>query len=273
MKKQFVFTAALAVLMAATIFTACKKEEKAATELELQATTTDLATTEDLSESSEAEADLIIEERGGGGPSTGCPTVTSTAPLGTFPNTVTIDFGTDGCTRPNGRTYKGLIIIAQNSLMNASGAVRTVTLQDFSVDDVKIEGQHTATYQGLDSAGLPYWTRTGSKTLTWPDGSIGDWTATHTLTQLEGAATAALADNVWQIEGGCTGTNHLGNDYTSEITKPLVKRADCKWISEGTRTIQQGNRTRTLDFGDGSCDDAATLTLNNGSTLNIKLRG
>ena len=154
MKKQIVFLAGL-VLLVAAVFTACRKDDtqSAATELELQTTSTDLATVEDLSEQGEVDADQAIEERGGG-PNTGCPTITSTAPLGTFPNTITVDFGTDGCLRPNGRTLKGQIIIEQSAQLNVQGATRTVTYQDFFVDEVKVTGTHTAINNGLNAAGL-----------------------------------------------------------------------------------------------------------------------
>lgn len=268
MKKQIIVFAS-AVLFAAGVFTACKKDNSAA-ETDFQTTSTDLVTVEDLSEQAEIDADLAIEERGG---NTGCPTITSTQPIGVFPNTITVDFGTDGCTRPNGRVLKGQIIINQSAPRTELNATRVATFQDFYVNDVRVDGSHTAVSNGLDASGNPFWSRTGTKTLTWPDGKTATWESAHTVTQTEGNGTPELADNVWKIEGSCSGTNRNGQDFTSEITEPLIKRANCRWIVDGMRTIEHGIRSRTIDFGDGDCDNDATVTTGNGKTFAIKLRG
>lgn len=56
------------------------------------------------------------------------------------------------------------------------------------------------------------------------------------------------------------------------ITKPLVKEVlGCRYFTQGKIEMQpQGKALRVMDYGDGSCDNDATVTLNN-KVFNIKL--
>ena len=62
-------------------------------------------------------------------------------------------------------------------------------------------------------------------------------------------------------------------DYTTTIQNPLIKRADCfKYFVQGTIAITNiNNKTMTLDYGTGTCDNVATVTVN-GHTRTIQLR-
>ncbi len=53
--------------------------------------------------------------------------------------TVTIDFG-DGCEGPHGRIRSGKIVITYTDRRLIPGAVRTITLENFAVDSVQVEG-------------------------------------------------------------------------------------------------------------------------------------
>lgn len=51
-------------------------------------------------------------------------------------------------------------------------------------------------------------------------------------------------------------------DFQKVITKPLVKRDDCKYVVEGTIQFLKGDKiVAIIDFGDGSCDNLATKTI------------
>jgi len=60
--------------------------------------------------------------------------------------------------------------------------------------------------------------------------------------------------------------------FTATITENLIKKVACRWISDGLITFTRGDRTGTLNFGDGDCDRLATLTANSGETFTIRLR-
>ncbi len=269
MKKSILFL--IALFAATALFNACKKSEDTVANNADITTSEDLATNEDFSEDIDFAADVAIEERGGGNP---CPVVTLAQPWGTWPNTITIDYGTDGCTGPNGdHILKGKIIIVQTAEMFSAGAVRTKTFDNFYVDDAQVQGTKSWTNNGLDANGNWSYTKTATDMkITYADGTFTTWNHTHTSTLIEGGATPTHWDNVWSTVGNSTGVNRNGVAVTSTIIEPLIKKATCRWISDGVLQFTRDDKTSTLDFGNGTCDRFGTLTTANGNTFTIRLR-
>ncbi len=269
MKKNLVLFAAL--LLLGFTFQACQKDNDENTQSE-QVTAEDIASHNDLTEQADAEIDEFVPDNFTGGvEDRGCATVTFAQPKGTWPNTITIDFGT-GCTKPDGRTLKGKIIVQQTNAMKVSGATRTVTYDNFFIENVQLTGTRTLTNTGLNSAGQPTFTKTGNETLTFPDGTQATRTIDHVRTMTAGFGTLPWADDVWSVTGTDTGTNRKGDAYTVTITSPLVKRAICPWIGAGIIEFSLNGKTRSLDFGTGDCDREATLTLADGTVKTVKIR-
>jgi len=250
----------------ALLLSSCRKDDPADV-----MTSEDLATAEDFSAEIDLVTDIAIEERGGNGT---CPTVTLAQPWGTWPNTITIDYGPTGCLGPNGEhLLKGKIIITQTAEMFTAGAKRTKSFENFYVDDVRVEGTKTWTNNGKDASGSWSYTRTATDMkLTYPDGTFSTWNHTHTATLVQGALTPTHRDNVWNITGSTLGTNRNGKAFSATIIEPLVKRGNCRWITQGTIQITRDGKTSTLDFGNGACDRLARLTLSNGEEVVIRLR-
>lgn len=265
MKKTILLLATL--FIGAIAFNACQKDN--ATEDKDLLTSEDIATNEDFSEQIDLDADVAIEDRGLGN---ACPTVTFAQPWGTWPNTITIDYG-DNCVRPDGRVLKGKIIINQTADRFTPGAVRTKTFQNFFFDDVQVQGTKTWTNNGLDAAGLFSFTKTATDmVLSFPDGTSTSWNLAHTSTLIEGGATPTHWDNVWSTVGSSTGTNRDGESFSATISEPLIKKAFCRWISSGVVVFTRADKTASLDFGDGTCDRFGQLTRNNGNVVTVKLR-
>ncbi|MCB0515472.1 MAG: hypothetical protein R2798_01470 [Chitinophagales bacterium] len=201
-----------------------------------------------------------------------CPTRTWLYDLGTFPNTLTIDFG-DACTNAKGITRSGQIVITVSDLPQNAGATRTTTLNNYYVDGRHIEGTRTWTNNGADENGNPSFTETLSGgVITFEDGSQNTWESSHTVSQIAGNDTDYFMDDMMQITGGASGTNKDGISFLSEITTPLIKKRACPWIVSGVRsiTLSDGN-SRSLDYGDGTCDRDAILTVNDEAPVMIKL--
>ena len=77
----------------------------------------------------------------------------------------------------------------------------------------------------------------------------------------------------YSITGSSNGINGNGVAYTMEIdpTKPLVIGTGCPYFVSGAVIITTEKRSALLDYGDGTADAIATLTIN-GVTKEIKLR-
>lgn len=269
MKKYFLLFAAFTAF--SLIFTSCQKEEveNPAFEEDL-ITNEDVATATDLFQDTEDEVDAQIETRGGG---LNCPEVTVTPDDGSFPRTVTIDYGPDGCEGPNGRLRQGMIMVSQTAPMYETGATRTITFDNFFVDGVQVQGVKTLVNQSTGNDGNIVLTRTVEDgSLTFPNGNAATWESAQTLTQIAGGDTPERIDDVFEITGGSSGVNRNGVAFTVEITEPLIKRRNCPWIVSGVTTITINGRTRTFDYGDGECDRIATVTYANGFTREVLIR-
>ena len=273
-----IFKSLLAVMLFTALFTACNKDNNVspdATTTEAAITSSeDISDTESYTQSSEDESDMAMEGMGSGGFGSSCATVSYSAPRGTFPQTVTVDFGT-GCTDSKGRVRKGKIIIVMSDTLIKANATRTVTYSNFSIDSAKIEGTRTWKNNGVNAQGQPSFTRSVvNGKITFKDGTFATWNATHTVVKTKGASTRTPLDDEWSVTGNETGTNRKNKTYSSVINSPIVHRALCPWIVSGVRTITTSNKVFSLDYsyGGGDCDRDALLTLPDGSTKVIKIR-
>lgn len=237
----------------------------------IQAAAQDLAEAEDLFSQDDLDMDMAVEDRGG---SADCPTVTPANPWGVWPNTIAIDYGPDGCTRADGRVVKGKVIVTQSAPLWTANCTRNITYENYFVDDVQIEGSRTWINNGLNAEGQWNFTRNiqGMK-LSYPDGTSITWNRSNTVTLIAGGNTPnILIDDVWSSVGEAGGTNRKGESFSAQIVKPLIKRNNCRWISEGVIELTRGGASGTLDYGAGLCDRFATLTTAGGDAYTVRLR-
>ncbi|MCC6459996.1 MAG: hypothetical protein IT260_05980 [Saprospiraceae bacterium] len=267
MKKSIFLIAAL--LMGLFIIPSCVKTDKN-NDSEL-ATSEDLAIQEGISQEIDRSAEVAIQERGGGG---SCPTVTLDKPWGTWPNTLTIDYGPDGCAGPNGtHILKGKIIVHQTADVFSAGATRTLSFDQFFIDAIQVEGTRAWTNNGLNASSQWSFTVTSTNVkLSYPDGSSQSWNQNHTVTLIDGAYNLNPWDDVWSTTGTASGVNREGLAYTANITQALIKKTACNWISAGEIEFAAGGNSARVDFGNGDCDNKGTLIFPNGDSIQITLK-
>lgn len=263
---------AMPVLFAVLFFTACKKDNLTLgfEDSEQMVASQDQTTAQDLFTDIEDQEDLAIETRGAGPDP--CPVVSVDPNDGSYPRTITIDFG-DGCEGPNGRVRQGKIIITVSDTITNPGATRTTTFENYFVDGVQVEGVKTLTNLGYDDNGNVAFNRTvtGGK-LTFPNGEVATWESNFTFTQIEGGNTKTFLDNVFEVTGGSSGVNRHGKSFSSEILEPLIRKKTCPWYVDGVVSLTIEDKTVTIDYGNGTCDNKAILTAPDGSkhVINIK---
>lgn len=214
------------------------------------------------------------------GDSTPCFTVTITRPTSNaFPVHVVIDFGS-GCVGRDGHLRKGKIIIDYTNRLIVPGAVATTTFDGFYIDDIKVEGTHVISNTTTINLNRQFTVDVIHGKLSKPNGNFTEWDSHKVITQFEGLSTPLLPlDDVFKIEGSSHGRSRRGNllvAWESNITIPLIKRFNCRWIVQGRiRTIRVNNNANSpwiaiLDFGNGNCDNQATISIN-GVTYPITL--
>ncbi|MFH1322147.1 MAG: hypothetical protein ABII90_16035 [Bacteroidota bacterium] len=283
--KQLTFKAMMALFLAAAVLSlsSCskKKLEKATASAEDNNLAESLFSdifNESSAQNKQADDDLAQTKTGStfGSLIDTCADVTWTPNAdSTYVASVIIDYGT-GCVY-NGRTREGKILITRDGPWFEAGTNTTITTENFYIDDYKVEGTKTiTTTQATIKLTSPFVTASfdvvvQNGIVTCPDGDILTWESsrTHTWT-LEQLLPLII---YLRVDGSANGTNRDGVDYTIDITKTLVAKFGCRYIIEGILKITSDdvNKEITIDYGDGTCDGDATITVGNKNAENLAL--
>lgn len=215
-----------------------------------------------------------------------CAQISHSSPLNngarTYPDTVIVNFGdtTAPCTAQNGVVRSGSLTMIFSGRWRDANTVVRITPNNYRVNANLLGGTKTITRQAANAAGNPVHTvvvQNGSVTNRagqiryWACNKTFEWVAGSTTTFANGGA-AGVLDDVFHITGTANGTTVAGNTYTVTTNTPLVRRMDCRWITQGVLNIAPASGTGySLDFGTGACDNQATATFGNNSigiTLN-----
>ena len=275
--KHVILTGLMSITIFALVIGGCKKKEKEDKDTQ---SATDNEQAEGLSDDASNMADAAAAGIGSfrmseteQASNTMSPCATVTRDTISVPHTITIDFGASNCTCVDGRERRGVINVSYTGSYFTSGSVRTVTFTGYYVNDHHIEGTHSVTYNGLNTAGNPNWTINASNMkVTRTDGRFHTWNSIRNREMIAGAATPIIrSDDIYLVTGSATGVNINGVSYTATITDALRRAMSCHWIESGKISITPDQRpTRLLDFGTSGCDNQATVTINNNS-YNITL--
>jgi hypothetical protein len=203
----------------------------------------------------------------------GCATVTRDTI--SIPHTVTIDFGSTNCLGNDGRYRRGQIILSYTGGYRDSGHVHTITFNNYYVNDNHVTGTKTITNMGHNPAGHMYFTVSvnGAVILANSQDTLS-WASTRMRTWIAGENTMMRLDDIYEVTGSGTVTRPNNHSFSVNITSPLKVALNCHWISQGVVQIIPIVPTqvlaRTVDYGNGTCDNQATLTVGNNS-YNITL--
>ena len=183
----------------------------------------------------------------------------------------TIDFG-EGCELRNGNVLSGIIFMSYEEDMEAEMKTISVALENFTFNDVSVEGTKSIVRVRSNENGNPQGRATANFSATWPDGETATFSGTRTREWIEGYGSGFWGDNVFLITGNGTFTNRLGNTYSKEIVSTLRREMACRFIVSGVLEISRNDVMASLDFGDGSCDAKGVLTKADGTEEEIFLR-
>lgn len=85
---------------------------------------------------------------------------------------------------------------------------------------------------------------------------------------------ATISDSYVSAYGQANGRNRTGKTFSAYVptSEPLVKNISCPYFNRGTEKITpEGYGTRTVDYGNGTCDNEATFVVNGNSiAFNLK---
>jgi hypothetical protein len=205
-----------------------------------------------------------------------CATFSITPPASspTFPKTLVVDFGVDGCADAAGITRKGKITVTLSDKYRNVGSVATLTTDNYYVQEYKVEGVKTVTNKGENARGnLEYSVEIKNGKVTYPNGDITTLESSRLREWVEGQNTVLNPfDDVYSITGTANGNSREQRKYTLTITSPLIIQLNCRWIKKGALEIQPEDlKLRVVDYGDGACDNDATVTIGK-KVYNVKMK-
>jgi hypothetical protein len=187
------------------------------------------------------------------------PCVTVTLTMNGGLNILTIDYGSQGCLCFDGKTRKGKLI-ASAAHFNQLNVLRTLTTENYYVNDYHVEGTITRNITKDISAATREAQIMENLTITNPNGVIM-FTRSGTLTRIfEFNTPNNPVDNTMTTWGQVNITRPNGNQITRIVnqTTPLFYKNSCHQFVSGIANITVNSNNYTVDFGNGSCDDVAT---------------
>lgn len=261
--------------MYATIFMAALFLASCDNNADQQGTETEEEQTLEAASVSEDETDDVLEiayqyetelvSSGGRVRTTSCAVVTNDKEN----NIITIDFG-DGCVGPHGRERSGKIFIAYSHEIGDSLANRIITFENFFVNNKSITGTIELRDISVNDAGnLQSVKRLTDLTISFPNGDKTVFNGSRTREWLSGDGDADPSNNVYKITGSVEGISTTGRSFTHTIVEPIIADWSCaaqgnfariSGVVEMTKLKGYSTRKRTVDYGNGECDNMITIT-------------
>lgn len=283
MKTSKILLTSLSLLtVSAVLFTGCRKDEEdsdtnaAADNAFAEACYTDVTNIADEAGRSGTISSYRLGDPDNSALLSTCATLTFDTVNNADVDTITVDFGSVNCTCNDGRNRRGKIMVYYTGQYRDSGSTHTIGFNNYYVNDNQILGTKTVANLGHNAAGhLVYDINVNGTinlannggTITWTSQRQREWTA--------GESTLIWSDDIYSITGSASGTSAAGENFTMNITSPLIRNMalGCRrHFTQGTVQLTPTSRpTRTIDFGTGACDDIATVTIGN-NTYTIHLR-
>jgi hypothetical protein len=276
--KNLFFTGFSAILISGLMLFSCSKETKDVTDIQSLTSASDNTKAElifnnvsniadqaynsfsTFKSSEDGDVDLIGN----------CATITLDTTSN--PGILTIDFGEENCLCGDGWNRRGKIIVTFTGPYRAEGTVITHSFEEYFVNDNKVMGTRIVTNAGRNDANNIHFIISVNGVIIKADGSGQfTWASNRNREWIEGEDTWVRFDDVYLITGGAHGQTANQVSYTMSITNPLRREVGCRhFVSGSFDFVPDGKPVRTLDYGDGECDNIATVTIN-GHTYTIHL--
>lgn len=275
----------LCVIVSFTVLS-CQKNDKApSTSQQSSAQTLLMNATNDVVQATTLESQDVEDIVGADSANT-CRVITYEPSKNVYPHKKIIDFGS-GCKSADGITRSGKKIItfyADPDTASVGTMFSETTYDNFYVDGIHVTGTVQSYVDVIPTVPGHVIKNVSNKSLQDSSGNSKTFTATNYWQQIQGMNTATRQDDVFQITGSAKGNETLDGataiQWTSKIDQlnPLIKPADCFWRTKGSVDVSLhivtgggSDFTEVLDYGNGDCDNKATLSINGGTPQDITL--
>lgn len=185
---------------------------------------------------------------------------------GTFSeNSFTLTF--DNCTLENEEAINGTISV--DYVLEGEKVSYMATFIDFSVNGVVINGTRSFNFDGdIDiNEGSYSFSVTSNLAIVFEDSTIVEINGTKSFGFTIGDSPET---SLYTIDGGWSLKTN-GDTYSVNINDTLEGNLACVNITTGSMELAKNGLVVNVDFGDGTCDDVATLTYPDDTSEEISL--
>lgn len=187
-----------------------------------------------------------------------------------FPKEITVVYSNF---TSNGVKKNGTIKITQSAKIRNTGAVRTVSLENFTLNDtIQLEGKKTITNLTAVNNKPSIEDKLENGKVSFASGKYITCSFTRTITWEDGYSTPFfIFDDVYTYAAATQGSNDKGFSYASATTVPLKYKVGDFCIKEGKIGISiEGLKTVTIDFTRTDCVSKVKLIID-GTTISFDI--
>ncbi len=183
-----------------------------------------------------------------------CYTLTIDTSANYYPVTATVDFGTTGCASADGKIRKGKVTFTMSGNWETTGTEVALTYgDDFYIGSSANSMVKTTGTLAIKNLGNKNYELTAKNVKIYTE-PIVEWEANLTFD--------LSTPRIIKVTGTTQGSDKTGNRYSTAITSAIVKALDCRWIQSGIIEITPtGKDVRVINFGSGTCDNKANITV------------
>jgi len=175
--------------------------------------------------------------------------------------TIILDFG-NSCTLNNGAVVSGIINIVYGPIISGTRTIN-YTFEDYVYNGNSVAGGGEILREISNSNGNPQSTVNEMITISFPNSSISATRDGLRIVEwVQGSSSGTWTDNVYEVSGNWDTTFNSGFTRSGTVTQVLVRRLSCLYVESGKLVIERQGLTAEIDWGDGTCDNMATLTYN-----------
>jgi len=199
-----------------------------------------------------------------------CVEVEASNSFGQFPNTVTIDFGS-ACQVNDSLVVSGKIITTFSGFMNHSGDSIVTTYDNFFMNGNQIEGTSKVKNNGKNDLGQREFIKEiVDGNIIFENGETAGFNSFKVSKYFNNDTPFKLKDDQLNITGHFEGTTSDGESFQAIIRNELEAPFSCKCVVKGDIDLTVNSEdTYNINYGDGTCDNIATVTFPDGTQEDI----
>lgn len=267
MRTTFFYSVGMGTVLAMSVLLACQKDDTQDMQEdnpdELVVESTEASRMDNTSEGAFGLMDLAfneVESRSGGDGSffPECASISITHENGV--TLVTLLFQPE-CELPNGSIVSGKILFSYGPVQNGTRYI-AYHFENFTYNNYGIDGEGTVFKELHNDRGNPQSTIHSALHITAPSGATATYNGTKVREWVEGFSTGHWDDNVYMITGHRKITFSNGFESKAMVMQALRREVTCPYFVSGNVKISRNDNFGTLDYGDGTCDNLAVLTVN-----------